>query len=755
MVSVFKKLFGRKDLPTNDGKSSQSTKVDSIHWVKKFVLELSNMEGTPNYNLTHQLTIGSEMGNIIIADPSVSPRHCTFILQEEVVSVLDHGSVSGTFVNGQNIASGRYIILEESDIVMVGDLEVKIHTKNESVKKEIVEEEVAEEEVEEEIVEEEIVEEEIKNVRKEPYIKKNDRGNKKKKSKNSPYATNSLIRVIAVGCDVMLAYCLFVIFSPFDEFQSFVSDVPVMLGNLFDINWSGLWTVLNEEYSFVGEILKDLYKFFSVTFHIGPLILLFVMVRLLSTLLFGVSISEAMLGVKSHGNLIWKRVGGVLRVIIGVVTGPLIVFDVPAIISRRTFKEFMTFTHTYLSSKFITILGVLFYVPLIIALSLASPLFQGLELPGPIAVNSDLNKRIKVAPPADSPVKEKTKDLSKFINLELEYDESKVSLIPSFKFRGEKNKLNYRPVLVVYEKELQRSVELELYKNFDLKELLSIGFKGDIFLKERFPSIDKFIYSQGVGGSAFKQQINSKSNEQFAYEVVAFTKMAFELQATNALDIMQSYTPFLKGPMDYRSSFLALIEYKGFDSIDFIKLGNCYFLRIAYIRQKPFDLIIPLIPGEGRIFKIEFDGRENLAILRNKLYKYSFDNSNWYPEKEKLSLGETLEPLQVLDLFSKLDEKSELKISSAQALALYGYYYEKSAEVLQKNDSLEIVVWKKSVETLYSILSKMKDEPLVEGADPALVQQGPYEKLSQNFKDLKDALESKNTRFFGIENSVI
>ncbi|MBA2405261.1 MAG: hypothetical protein H0V66_10860, partial [Bdellovibrionales bacterium] len=76
---MFKKLFGRKETPTIEGKSGSSAKVDGVRWVKKFVLELANMEGSPGYSLTHQLTVGSEVGNIVIADPSVSPRHCTFI----------------------------------------------------------------------------------------------------------------------------------------------------------------------------------------------------------------------------------------------------------------------------------------------------------------------------------------------------------------------------------------------------------------------------------------------------------------------------------------------------------------------------------------------------------------------------------------------------------------------------------------------------------------------------------------------------
>ena len=121
------------------------------------------MEGSPTYNLTHQLTVGSEVGNIVIADPSVSPRHCTFILQEEVVSVLDHGSVAGTFINGQKIPPGRYIILEETDNIRVGDLEVQVHVKTDSVKEEI--EEAVPEQAEEEEPEEQLDPEMLRAIR--------------------------------------------------------------------------------------------------------------------------------------------------------------------------------------------------------------------------------------------------------------------------------------------------------------------------------------------------------------------------------------------------------------------------------------------------------------------------------------------------------------------------------------------------------------------------------------------------------------
>ena len=95
---MFKKLMALIKSPKNVGGSEP--RMGSNHWVKSYDVILTNMEGSPSYPLTHQLSLGSEIGNIIIADPSVSPRHASILLQEEVISIIDHGSMNGTFVNG-------------------------------------------------------------------------------------------------------------------------------------------------------------------------------------------------------------------------------------------------------------------------------------------------------------------------------------------------------------------------------------------------------------------------------------------------------------------------------------------------------------------------------------------------------------------------------------------------------------------------------------------------------------------------------
>src|SRR5688572_5090974 len=121
---MIKNLFGRNKVPTETG--TPVVKNDQNRWIKVYELQLSNMEDTPTYELRHQLSVGREVGNIVISDPSLSPRHATFMLQQQVVSVLDHGSIAGTFVNGNKIPAGKNIILEDTDVVKLGDLEIRL-----------------------------------------------------------------------------------------------------------------------------------------------------------------------------------------------------------------------------------------------------------------------------------------------------------------------------------------------------------------------------------------------------------------------------------------------------------------------------------------------------------------------------------------------------------------------------------------------------------------------------------------------------
>lgn len=780
---MFKKLMAMIKSPKKSG--GNEPRIGNNRWVRSYDVILSNMEGSPSYPLSHQLSIGSEIGNIIIADPSVSPRHASILLQEEVISIIDHGSVNGTFVNGTKIPPGKFIILEDTDKITVGDLEVKLGIKTTAVdntsfsppgiddldndEEEVEEsEEETEEEESEDMDEEQEPEPEIeKTVTKsklymgkgKPAKPLSDFKAKKKSRFNftmpSYDATNSLVRVFALTADLLLSYIIIVIFLPFDDFRNFLNSVPSLVAETLDFEWGNVWQMISEDAGQVTDIAKEIYLIVNDLVPVLPLIQVFFIIRLVTTVIFGVSISEFFFGIRANFNRIWARIGGMIRVIIGMITWPFLIFDFPSLVSKRTFKEFITFTNTYVASRVMTFVGIVFYIPLLLVIILVSPMMIGLELVEPIPFSTVVSKRVKApvaeADAANQPVIQKKTEGSRHLGMTLTYDPQQISLIPLFKFKGDKSKLNMNASLEIFHREGERTVTLDLFKKFDMKELLKIGLHGNFMLHDKYTQIYNFAYSAQNMNRFFKVSDNVKQEEMFGKQMIDFTEMAFSLGIDTLPDFMLEQTPFIKSIVDYRASLLGLFEYKDYTDITVIKLGKILCLRLTYDQQKPFDLIMPIVRGEGRIYRISYDNKNEIKQLRNKIYKFTLDELAWGVPDERENV-EAFQAMEVIDMFTTDIEKA--LITSQKAQSIYGYYFEKSGEVMKAGHMSEYEIWKQSVKSVQNVIPHLR-EPTpeaspVEGAAPAV--EDVKAKLKSNFSDLFNALENKSRSFFGIED---
>ena len=754
---MLSKLFKRKSVPTKDGNEGSSD-LEKTDFVKVFEIELSNMEGAPLYLLQNQLIVGSEVGDILVSDPSISPRHATFTLQDEVVSIIDHGSAAGTFINGKKISTGKNIILEESDRITVGDLEIKILVKKNAVKAESVPETpvAQEKKPSEEATKLRVyTPKSLSNpsTRQENQKKINQKITKKKSLVLSAptHSSNAILRVFAVVSDLLLSYSLIVILMPFDDFRGFLEFVPGEISSILEIDWQQFKMVLIDEYPILGEFLGEFSSLFAIDFDFYGLFIVYFALRLLTTIILGVSISEFCLGIRSTGNLIWARVGGQLRVTVGMLTWPFVIFDLTSILSRRTLKEFLTFTNIHTPSAFVSILGIIFYIPIIFCLAVVSPLIQGFEPPSTLLVNDKIDQRVKtkvLKENAEATLSEfePQVDSSENLKFQISYNPNELLILPTMNFRGVKEKLKLNTSLTFYQRDLQRPVEVEIFKTFDFKQLLGIGIKGNYLLFEKYPKIHNFVYESDEKNPVFKKHLDAKSQRNFATEVIKFTKTAFSLNAENALEIIETETPFLKGFIDYKNSFLSLIEYKDFHEISYMKLGNAIFMKISFNKQKPFDLIIPLVMGEGRIFKVNFDKKENLKTVSTKFYKFNLDETNWI-DTPKQSNSETMSTLKVFDLLSAPKLKTVLQ-SPDSAQALYAYIFELSSDLLKRGDSVEMQLWKSDLTNLVKLLEVIPRGNVVEG------QESSVDKLLQNVKDVMDAIENSNLEYFGTSESV-
>ena len=777
---MFKKWFNRFKSPNKSGSGSVQS-LDSERFAKIYELELSNMEGAPSYTLTHQITIGSEIGNIVVADPSVSPRHATFVLQQEVISLIDHSSMAGTYINGKKINSGKYVILEETDVVACGDLEVRIKVRHEAFPEESETDSPPEEmpdykpampagDLQLDDIQSPQLTSKPQKETPPPAEKKvmtfkvqstsnstaSPEAKKKKKFKlklTSYHAANSLVRILAIIGDVLFSIVLIEVMWTFDSFRGFLEYVPSLFFELIGMDQETLWSLVTTDVPEIKPLVDEALVIANQIVPVGPLFMTFIIVRLISTFVLGVSISEFMVGMRAVGNGVWNRIGGVLRVLLGIITGPFLIFDLPSVMSRRTFKEFMTFTNTDAYSKMMTFVGSLIWFPLLAVLFLVSPMIRGLEIVEPIDVTTKIDKRVKVAdqspPPAGAEVAQPTStptvmDGSKYYGFDYTYNPLDVSVIPFFKFQGGNNKLKYQTGTTFYLKELQSPVNFQIYKTFDLKELLAMALRGNFLLFSKYPEL--YNYSHEVTDKSFLKGQTPESQERFANEFINFTKLSFGISADNIVETVQTQTFMIKGLVDFKEALIGLFEYKDFNKLDLVQIGNTIFFRANYLGNAPFDLIIPLTKGPGRIYKVSFGKRQGLKDSSNKYYKYIMEKSNWLSPIYPLP-SDKMTAMEAAEFFGTLDVKQK-KVDRNRALALYGYYYELSTDVLKRADMNEYGILKKSIEDVAEIFTK-----LLSGVRPPETAESDKQIL-KNFNDLKSAIDSRNFVFFGLEQNI-
>lgn len=744
-----KDLLGKFKMPTKRGKSAEKPAFKAPVWESSFHLELANMEGTPRYELRHQLSIGSEIGNIVVADPSLSPRHCTFTLQQDVISIIDHGSIQGTLINGVKLTPGKFVILEETDKIQVGDLEVKIIVETKVIEEEQTEDEVEEIVEEEEVTEEEIQEEPANDEAEEVQDPPKFQGYSKKKNNlkamsfgSKEKAANSLPRLFAILGDILIAASLHTILLPFDDYKAYQQFVPGMMTELLGQDVNVLWDTFLQDQPALAELIKEIMSEGVRAFSIVDILIDFAVLRLLSTLIFGVSISEFFLGMKSIGNPAWARIGGAFRVLIGFITGPFIVFDVPAIVSRRTFKEFLTFTHLALRGKILFVALFLVYIPACLGLFLISPMFQGFDFPAPVPFNDQISK-VKMPAPIEGEMVQLKSMRSKSLGLDIEVDEFQVLSFVDLKFQTDGKKKTAIPVVDFYFLGTDRSVELSIDKMFDMRELLSIAVKGNYFLHEKYPEISQFLYDASNVNKNFSTKMSTREELLFTTEIVDLLKTSLELSVDNFIETMESHTLMIKSLIEFKSSLLALVPAQ-FSTVDLVKWGNQTSLRFSYLEGKsPYDLIIPLRKGQGVIYKLSFDKNSQLKDLKDSVYKVHLAKIDWKQEKEDaLFTTEGTETLMIYDLMNRMSDKKGL--SDNDFKNLYGHYHQLAKLLLQTTTpkpELEAIfsqVLKRMYETLKSYIGNPKFED----------QQNSLMTLEKSFQDLMNAYNEKNASYF-------
>lgn len=411
--------------------------------VSVYYLEIHHPDdGKQVIRLGPETTIGSASNNtIVIKEHDLAPRHCVLRLHQDILTLFQVAESGSSKIGRQSLDNGRMYILEKSDKLFLREIKclVKLEKEKVEIEPEPTEQEDDEspseaeifdedtdqdidiselvqkqsffqrlkskfskkkpedselEDIDEEEVLDDEAEEEPADLKDSIYIPKSavddEEEAPKKKVKKPRYVVNRddmpafFARIYGFVAELIIAFAFAANIVPIldlgELYDQLILDIAPLMQSLIDLASPHL-----------GEHVHALSFLTSHAFL--SIAISWLGINIISNLIFGVSFGLALLFVQTEGSFVTSRLKGFLRLLLSLVLSPLMIFDTPALIKKRTLKEVLTASELSFRHSLLKILGVIFVLPIITAtIVLAPALLEPQNLEGP---NLSQDKSIK------------------------------------------------------------------------------------------------------------------------------------------------------------------------------------------------------------------------------------------------------------------------------------------------------------------------------------------------------------------------
>ncbi len=425
---------------------------------------------------------------------------------------------------------------------------------------------------------------------------------------------------------------------------------------------------------------------FVETFAILLFIYLFSQVlKFYSTILFRRGLGEIFIGIDYPNSLIWTRIGGGFRVFLGTILGPIFIFDLPALLGRKTFKEHLTFLEAdfskakLISVKFLTSFFVSLY------LFFSSPLISYLPW-------SNYNiEKIKIKMKR----LEKSTDYSNYknywsqeysFNILSSLENNRFHLIPSFEIYKEEKKI-LKGIIYIYDKKFKTFGKMkQTKKRVALLGILSQSKIMNPFFSFEYPHLAKLISSQKI---YLPNEIFPPWDPKIVEEV---EKLLIDSLSVNFLSPLKGIL-FLHGKIFLKQKMLSLIETDKNPEVNFLSLGDQSFLSLQGKKiwgeelPKSRIVFIPIQTDNSQVIQIDWDTNEYTKYTQEAFFESFFNLSKWYFDKKIVYDYKTIDknwgPFSFLDFFTDegLPEKNR------EILSEFIINYFKDLIILVKEDN--------------------------------------------------------------------
>ena len=756
-------LFQRLLPPKKGGAPAKGP--TELRTVTQYFLVFTNIENSPEYSLETELSVGSETGDIVIEDPSLGARHATFKLDRGAVTVMDLGSGLATQIGDHLLTKGKPVLLKPDDLLMLGEIQIQL-----KLHKEVVEESEPENEEVSDVEEVESEEENLSQENEEtsePELSLDDGSSEIITAKESPemkarldvlrsgdkskpkimvisggrtLAANLLPRLIAILIDFCWTLIAWIVLSPFDVFREILEIVPgFMQDHLLPFVEVILADYgLEEDYQEFLRILFELVKDAEEQLSLSYLISLYFTLRVLFTALLGVSLGQWMGGIRAYGNFISARFRGVLRELVGIFTWPFVILDIPTLFSRRSFKELITFSHIISTSKGAMLIAWLLFIPFTLVCLSLSPLFSGLEEPNEILLSEAV---IGKSGKRDAQVVEMQTSSSEWFRAQFILPKDTWKVLPRFSWTQSGKGRSLTPTLAFYHQK-GSTIPLVLHGTFRWERLLSIGLAHNPMLQANFPTLWSFVQAQKItGNSSLKFTLSEAQQLTFCAELEEFIKVSFRLSLDHYLEHLLTYGPLIKGLVEFRKELELLVGKTTDAEWSVARYGKSSMLVYEVPGVKPFDIMLPIELGEGRLFRVNYASAKERGNAVKLARKELWARSLWVLPQNPAIEGLPL----VIDVIAQT--AAGKKVEEIYFEKIYGAYFEAASPLVQLAETdFGRKPLLQSLKNVIEVLDKLSKQRKISPSTHANLT-----KLRDKLVELKGHFEAANTTFFNPE----
>lgn len=494
---------------------------------------------------------------------------------------------------------------------------------------------------------------------------------------------------------------------------------------------------VNFSFDFVFNLHPDTAYLASHAISFSSYFVGYLLLRIAGNFILGLSPGQFLIGCWNEGHFIAKRLLGPVREILGFVLAPLLVFDLPALFSKKTVKEMLTMTGLECYNKTLSYVLALTLIPITFLVAFFSPLYLQDFPAGEFTFVAD-SQKISIPESLSS---EKTVT-SNFYRLDTSWHNKLYFSYLNFKQANAKDQSKVyvpRITLVSIDQEAKLLVRMERKKEFQWNDQISQIIKMYPVLSNRFEQF---------------KNLDLENSKEYSSQLKQIIMDSFQLNQENLISFILNYGPYIDPFLNFKRTLNRYFQGE-VDSIEFWKNSEVEFMIVS---TKNADVagrwreiyIVPLTQNKTYIYqfsylkdtlpktKILIKNFLSLAKVQNKV------NANMKEWK-----GSELTSPELLDFYS-LKSVGE-KDKAAMSPFIHSYYWNIAKIAAVTNFELFWADYSNNLRTAVGMLSEMNREAR-KTANPEndpLSDVG-YDLLIKKLSFMRESVKNKDTTYFQV-----